>query len=625
MRKIIFFLFFEFIFLFFPRNLYAQSNFIVDANIEYKIHENGNTTVTNTITLKNINEKYYAKYFYLNLTSIEPKNIRAFESGSPLSLFQEKINDTLRVRVDFDEAVIGAGEKRSFIISYEEDSFTQHSGEIWEISIPKIDNSSFRNLKVSISVPKTFGILSYFSPDPEIIKETLNKYIYFFKKEDIEREGIVAGFGQFQVFYFTLDYHLENPLNNKSKVEIAIPPDTSLQKLFYKNIEPKPIDVIRDEDGNWLGIYEIKKKQRLDIEVSGWVQIFSTPNNLISPSPGNILNNLKPNNFWQSDDPQIRELSKNLKTPQNIYNYVTKTLTYNFKRIEPNANRLGAIEALNNPGNALCTEFTDLFIALARAAGIPAREINGYAYTENQDLQPLSLVADVLHAWPEYWNEENKTWISVDPTWSATSGVDFFSKLDLRHFAFVIHGKDPIKPYSAGTYKLGSNPQKDVFVKFDKLPDERMTNTQISYSVLPGVNLFQKKLKVIFKNEGPSALYQLSPKIYFDNNIVFSQFFEILPPFSKYETEIIIPFGLLATRIPKEIVIKAGKSEVLVPTDANRVIIYQLLILFVFLVFVLIYLFLKTGKFQKALTYTKFKSILKYYEKKISKIRVNKD
>ena len=58
-------------------------------------------------------------------------------------------------------------------------------------------------------------------------------------------------------------------------------------------------------------------------------------------------------------------------------------------------------------------EFTDLFVAIARAAGIPARESVGYAYTTNSRLRPLSLVTDVLHAWPEYYDADKKIWVHL--------------------------------------------------------------------------------------------------------------------------------------------------------------------------------------------------------------------
>jgi transglutaminase-like putative cysteine protease len=63
-----------------------------------------------------------------------------------------------------------------------------------------------------------------------------------------------------------------------------------------------------------------------------------------------------------------------LKTPENIYKFVTNNLSYNYYRVKPDVERLGAKDALANPDEAICTEFTDLFITLARSAGIPARE-----------------------------------------------------------------------------------------------------------------------------------------------------------------------------------------------------------------------------------------------------------
>ncbi|GAI19887.1 unnamed protein product, partial [marine sediment metagenome] len=66
---------------------------------------------------------------------------------------------------------------------------------------------------------------------------------------------------------------------------------------------------------------------------------------------------------------------------------------------------MGALKALNSKNPVVCMEFTDLFIALCRAAGIPVREVNGYAHTNNPKLRPLSLTLDVLHAWPEYYDE----------------------------------------------------------------------------------------------------------------------------------------------------------------------------------------------------------------------------
>ncbi|MFW9855386.1 MAG: transglutaminase-like domain-containing protein [Candidatus Thorarchaeota archaeon] len=65
--------------------------------------------------------------------------------------------------------------------------------------------------------------------------------------------------------------------------------------------------------------------------------------------------------------------------------------------------RLGAIKALRT-GRGDCDEFTDLFVTYARARGIPARRLTGFAITRS-DLTP--------HAWAEVFSP-TFGWIPVD-------------------------------------------------------------------------------------------------------------------------------------------------------------------------------------------------------------------
>ncbi len=56
-----------------------------------------------------------------------------------------------------------------------------------------------------------------------------------------------------------------------------------------------------------------------------------------------------------------------------------------------------------------CTEYTLLFVALARAAGIPAREVGGVTYAGDE------LQAFGWHAWAEV--DIDGRWVQVDPSW----------------------------------------------------------------------------------------------------------------------------------------------------------------------------------------------------------------
>ncbi|MEK9179083.1 MAG: transglutaminase domain-containing protein, partial [Patescibacteria group bacterium] len=129
-----------------------------------------------------------------------------------------------------------------------------------------------------------------------------------------------------------------------------------------------------------------------------------------------------------------------------------------------NMERMGAIAVLKDPNNAVCMEYTDMFIALAREHNIASREVVGYAVTNDEELRPISFLGDILHAWPEYYDSAREYWRPIDPTWGDTSVVDYFSALDLNHISLVYHGKDTTYPLPPGVYKVNKN-TKDVRVK----------------------------------------------------------------------------------------------------------------------------------------------------------------
>jgi len=71
-----------------------------------------------------------------------------------------------------------------------------------------------------------------------------------------------------------------------------------------------------------------------------------------------------------------------------------------------------------------CSEYSYLFVALCRAAGIPARIQAGFAFhSENEVLEDG-------HMWAEYYLE-NYGWVPVDVTWR------LFDVIDDRHFGSI--------------------------------------------------------------------------------------------------------------------------------------------------------------------------------------------
>lgn len=590
--------------------VYASEQFATDVVVEYSIDGEGKTKVVHDITIENLTTEFYAKSYTLSLVNIQPHNVTATEGNRSLIVNTNVSNDFSEITVDFGQAVVGRGKKRNFQIYFEEDSFISKTGEIWEVAIPKLSSEeSFRKYNVKLIIPDSLGKEAYVSPQPSKIEDQSGVKEYYFDKNAVATSGISAGFGDFQVFSFTLKYHLENPLVKGTSVEIAIPPDTTYQKLYYENISPSPTNVLVDDDGNWLASYELLPRQKLDIVVNGSVQIFSgARRDFVGPSEELLFNNTLPSKFWQSKDPGIMGVASELEGPKDIYNYVTGLLDYDYQRIGPEVDRKGALAALDSPKSSICMEFTDLFIALSRAKGIPAREINGFAYTENPEIEPLSLVNDVLHSWPEYWDSQKKMWVPVDPTWGdTTGGVDFFNKLDLRHFVFVIHGGDPEKPYAPGSYKLGPNPQKDVFVNFGELPKQRVSRPQISATVKSSLPLMPTTLLVSISNPGPVTILNILSEVSLDSEKRAFEKIDLLPPFATYKFAVDIPFSDLWSNSPGKVIIRANGAVFEFNTIRNQTLI-QILIIFLALVGIVTLLVLIKFKKIKFPNLVKFKS-----------------
>ena len=593
----------------------AEGEFLIDSNVEYKVLTTGFTQVTHKITLENILSNIYATTYKLKLENVAADSVSAYDGSGQLDTQIEVDGDMVIIKVNFSDPVVGKGSKRQFNVSYLVNGLAQKTGEVWEVTAPRLsDENSYRFYQVELLIPNEFKNEAYMSPQPTSRGYIEGYKTYTFSKEIVSKTGIMAGFGDFQVFSFNLTYHIENPLSRNESVDIAIPPDTSYQKVYYEVISPKPYNITIDEDGNWLATFMLKPRERVDVAIKGSVQIFSGSRQFTTTSEETLSKNLLPSEYWQTQDPEILSLAASLKTPKEIYKFVSTHLQYDYTRVKPNLERMGSKKALELPQNAICMEFTDLFIAISRAAGIPAREINGFAYTENKDIQPLSLVADVLHSWPEYWDKSKQAWIPIDPTWaSTTGGVDFFNKLDLRHFTFVIHGVDSTKPYPPGSYKLGTNPQKDVFVNFGTLPENRNSKISLSYKKDKYTPFGKQNIFVYVKNDGTQSEYNVILNTIFDNVEKDTVNVGTLPPYAQREFKVTIPYSFISLKNPKTISILYKNDQITIPTSKNEVVILNLLVILIIIVVITLLVLIKLGKVKpnrliKYLKYIKFKS-----------------
>lgn len=454
MRKIILGIFFAIIFLINPGLVKAENEFATNYDVTYDIGIDGMAQITQKITLTNLTSRFYASNFTLSIGSTDVSDVLASDDSGYMPVKVENKDNKTSITVTFNQQVAGLEKSQTFTLKFKSKDFAENLGKTWEVSLPKIpDAANLKDYNLVLSVPVSFGDPTSISPNPKSESQTYDRLFFTFGKEELKKSGVSVNFGTNQIFDYTLRYHLENNSLFPVLTSIALPPDTAFQDVLVSRIIPEPINVTKDDDGNYLAWYRLPRRFKQEIIVSGSTKLY-IKSKIKQPQPlssDQIYEWTKSDHFWEKDNPSIKaalaEIYKD-GIPKNshekaylIHQYVVKTLKYDTARVNnPEIDRLGAVTVLNNPDSAICMEFTDLFIALTRAAGIPAREMDGFAYTQNKKLRPLSLSRDLLHAWPEYFDDQ-KGWIMVDPTWENTSGgVDFFNKFDLNHMALAVKG-----------------------------------------------------------------------------------------------------------------------------------------------------------------------------------------
>jgi hypothetical protein len=490
-------------------------------NVTYTLNPSGTTQVRQDIQVTNQVPEYYLSKYTIDVGNQKVSSISATEKNRELKSALLSNATSSAIAIEFPDKTVGKGLSRSFSISYLSDNTMQKTGNIYQITIPKISGAGISEHNVSLIIPNELGDPTAIAPEPAKIEKGDQSSKLTYTTDQITKSAITVTIGDEQYYTLGLTYHLKNPQNRSVYTEIALPMSTTYQKIIYDEINPKPQSITVDNDGNYIGRYTLLPRQELDVQFIGKAIIYKKQqyqDNPLTAAQQAIYTQKQ--KYWETSDIAISTLAAKLRTPDKIYQYVVNTLSYDTSKLGTDEfNRRGAVKSLEQPDQSVCMEFTDLFIAIARAAGIPAREVNGFAYTNDPVSRPLSLSRDMLHAWPEYWDAE-RGWVQVDPTWeNTTKGTDYFDSFDLNHIAFVRKGYSSEYPYPAGSYK-GKNPDtRDVLVSLtDQFPrlleDYRLKSAKPKTHIAGG----KVELQVVIANLGNVAIHYPATKVIKRNN-----------------------------------------------------------------------------------------------------------
>jgi transglutaminase-like putative cysteine protease len=216
------------------------------------------------------------------------------------------------------------------------------------------------------------------------------------------------------------------------------------QEVLERDVSPGDYALFTDEYGNQIAEFDFSNmppESEIEVQINYRVKINKLEHDLDDCQGDLPAFFTGPELHIESHNPQIVQLSAELSEGnQNaceqvraFYDHIGNELVYSY-----NGGNWGAQAALGEMG-ADCTEYASLMIALNRAAGIPARYIEGLIYAPEGE----QVFTRQEHAWLEVYLP-GIGWTPMDPTLgrSSITREQYFAKLPADHI-IVTRGRNP--------------------------------------------------------------------------------------------------------------------------------------------------------------------------------------
>lgn len=421
---------------------YTSSDYVV----KYQLADD-KVRVTYNITEKNISDTHRILSRSINYPS-SVTNASARANGSTLSVSNSFDGTYSKLTVNFNQLVFDKNATIKWELRFDIPKAVVTSGLLRYFYVSGFTADEQTNsFKVYVDAPNEFGASNFISSKDFSASKTANYTRYTFVSGDDGLNPVTLIFGDRQIFDFSFEYSV-NPL---ASVEFVVPSDRYNQQVFFTAIEPMPATSRIDKDGNYIIKYTPESLGGSNsITFAGSAIVYKPDNNVQKKDAETDFSKyLEPGPYWEADNPNISakssEITEGLVTnfdkAEAIYQFVADTLVYSETTNLSLHERKGAAVSLLSPENSVCQEYTDLFIALSRAVGVPAREVAGYA----EDVRSERTDSLILHSWVEFWDEENG-WTMADPTWGGSSKGYYFANIGSDHFSMLVRGQDSITP-----------------------------------------------------------------------------------------------------------------------------------------------------------------------------------
>ncbi|KXK26968.1 MAG: Transglutaminase-like superfamily protein [candidate division WS6 bacterium OLB20] len=438
------------------------------------------------------------------------------------------------------------GQTLEFTLQYTNFGLVEKSGALFDIYAPGfVEDFKFSQGLTDVRYNTTFRLASglpennFIIPDPASNQVSGGYRVVTFTQESLIGRTVWIQMGRTQFYSFNITQVAPATDSRNSgymnEYRIVLPRSIDeveiMQNVYFTSITPDPFQVLEDSEGNLIGYFKVPSHENTRIVVEGYAEVAAKEEEIRPDIAGTlaeitadqVMEYTGPAEFWEVGAPQIQSLAADLRGSEmnvyeiveDTYRHVVDTIDYSeIKRFGINE-RQGALKTLNG-GAAVCMEYSDLFLTLTRAQGIPARAAFGYGYDSR-----LPDNQQEAHQWVQVFMPGSGKWVSVDVTWGE-SGPALIGG-DLNHFFTHTAGLHPNQPAMVERVSYGDNLQLDApefrFSAVESIPQSIFTTSPQellqrypeveSFDINQSLSSFVTGLRGAFSGSNPSAMGQV--------------------------------------------------------------------------------------------------------------------
>ncbi len=509
--------------------------YTIDTPTEIRVTEKRKVTnlSQNRIISRENNETFQIAVISDNQDKLEPSYLSAktyIDGNIAQNQKGSETKDSIDMLVPYGSG-IGINQSKEFEIEYVNYGLIKQTGALIDIFVPgfgkdfkfETENTTFI-YKTTLFVRKSLGEIGFVVPLPSNTSVQGDYEVYEISQESLLGSNIWIQVGNTQYYQFTLNQKVQaSDVINKgyfNEYRLVIPRDIVeseiQQEVFFDSISPVPKEVFTDDEGNLIAVFNISSHLETTITVKGYATVKRQGEAVSEMNSGDLsyinrnhyLKYLEPAQYWEVGHLEIIKRAEELKGQnENIYkivesnySHIIETINYSeVKRFGIN-DRQGALKTLQG-GAAVCMEYSDLFLTLTRAQGIPARAVFGYGYDARLEEQGQD-----AHQWVQVFIPQQNQWISVDVTWGE-SGPALIGG-DLNHFYTHVAAIDPNTPPSIERTSYGKQVEL-VAPEFDISALEVLSDT----NSLTSQEELLTNYPVIVKNEFQNVVDDITLRI----------------------------------------------------------------------------------------------------------------